>query len=389
MTLLTNRFLFAAVALLLVGGTAALALNAVPTSSILPEPEPAAPRQEVVESGTFMVWTARGLTQGFPEQARELPGVAGVTVVSGDVAELVASWQDGVRVDEPTPGFVVPLDALAIHPEPYASLVPGADLDDLRELSAGEALLGETSAALRGLGPGAILEFATGARVTVRAVVPDEAVGFAEIVVPLDGAHRLGVTTPRSMVVRYEGDPGYIEGALRRSADDGTGVRIRRPDEIDYFRHGGTVVPQVLLKERFGEFGYRQSGPGRVFEQEPRWIDAHLAAARLPVVGEVVCHREILPIVANALEEVVARGLEHTIDPGQYAGCWGPRLIAPGQGLSRHAWGIAIDFNAVDNAMGLRSSQDPRLVEIMTRRGFIWGGEWLIPDGMHFEMGVD
>ena len=30
--------------------------------------------------------------------------------------------------------------------------------------------------------------------------------------------------------------------------------------------------------------------------------------------------------------------------------------------------------------------QDPRLVRIMERHGFSWGGRWpTVPDGMHFE----
>ena len=28
---------------------------------------------------------------------------------------------------------------------------------------------------------------------------------------------------------------------------------------------------------------------------------------------------------------------------------------------------------------------DPRVVEVMERWGFEWGGRWLVPDPMHFE----
>jgi D-alanyl-D-alanine carboxypeptidase len=35
---------------------------------------------------------------------------------------------------------------------------------------------------------------------------------------------------------------------------------------------------------------------------------------------------------------------------------------------------------------GLSSRQDRRLVSIFERWGFTWGGRWLVPDGMHFEL---
>ncbi len=53
--------------------------------------------------------------------------------------------------------------------------------------------------------------------------------------------------------------------------------------------------------------------------------------------------------------------------------------------VSRHAWGLAIDLNAAANPYGERSTQDRRLVEVMERNGFAWGGRWATPDAMHFE----
>ena len=55
------------------------------------------------------------------------------------------------------------------------------------------------------------------------------------------------------------------------------------------------------------------------------------------------------------------------------------------QPLSRHAWGIAVDLNVDDNPRGSFSTQDARLVEIMRRHGFGWGGTWLVPDPAHYE----
>jgi hypothetical protein len=62
-----------------------------------------------------------------------------------------------------------------------------------------------------------------------------------------------------------------------------------------------------------------------------------------------------------------------------------PRLGVEGHELSRHAWGVAIDLNFGENSTGAADLQDPRLVEVMERWGFTWGGRWLVPDPAHFE----
>ncbi len=66
-------------------------------------------------------------------------------------------------------------------------------------------------------------------------------------------------------------------------------------------------------------------------------------------------------------------------------GCWNPRLIRADDGISRHAWGAALDLNVNANPTGLASAQDPRLVEVMQRWGFTSGAHWLVPDPSHFE----
>jgi hypothetical protein len=41
--------------------------------------------------------------------------------------------------------------------------------------------------------------------------------------------------------------------------------------------------------------------------------------------------------------------------------------------------------NADTNRFGSPPAQDPRLVQLLGRWGFTWGGNWIVPDGMHFE----
>ena len=57
----------------------------------------------------------------------------------------------------------------------------------------------------------------------------------------------------------------------------------------------------------------------------------------------------------------------------------------PTAGLSHHSWGIALDINVPQNPFGAEPDQDPDMVEVFERWGFIWGGDFILPDGMHFE----
>ena len=53
---------------------------------------------------------------------------------------------------------------------------------------------------------------------------------------------------------------------------------------------------------------------------------------------------------------------------------------------TRPGWGIAVDLNVEQgNLFGQTPHQDPRLVEVFERWGFLWGGTFIEPDGMHFE----
>jgi hypothetical protein len=84
------------------------------------------------------------------------------------------------------------------------------------------------------------------------------------------------------------------------------------------------------------------------------------------------------------LAEVVARGLAGTIH--STAGCYYPRFIAGTSSLSNHAFGLAIDINAPENARGTAGQMDRSVVQIFEKWGFTWGGTWHYTDPMHFEM---
>lgn len=396
----------AAVAGLVVGGLSMLALQApaanlpdTPPEDVAgqdeppvatPSASPSAPATEPADlvprdvGSLLLAWTRGGLPDGFAEQVAGLPGVGQVTTVAGDVVDLLGSRRaDGRVVDDLDDGWRVPLDVVAIDPTSYADLMPKGDREDLASLGVGEALLGATSARLRGLDVGDVLTLGGGHDLVVRGVVDDTLVGAAEVVVSRADAGRLGVDTDRFVLLTHRGDRSGLEQAIRELTD--RGLRVRAPGETPYLRHGDAVLPQALVKAEFGEFAYRPVGANDAIEQDPAWVADNLATVEVPVLGRVTCHRSILEPLAAALGDLEAQGLGHLVDPAQYAGCHAARMIAPDAGLSRHAWGVAVDLNADDNPHGARSRQDRRLVETFADHGFTYGGFWLVPDAMHFE----
>jgi D-alanyl-D-alanine carboxypeptidase len=343
-----------------------------------PAPEP---REQVM-----LVWTAGGLPPDLPERVATLPAVQRATVVDGDAINLVASFgADGVPIDALPPGLVIPLDALAIDPATYAPFFDKAAQARLRALRPGEALLGATSAALRRAGPGAVLQLDNGERVTVAGVVDDDVVGAAEVVVDRTTAPFVGIGKPRFLLASYDGDRSELERAIGALLPEGVRVRFRSRGETPYLRHADAVLPQALIKARFGEFAYRPPERDRFFDEDPAWARENIVAVQVPILGTIRCHRAVIPALEAALRELEQRNLAFLIDKSGYQGCWVPSVIPDGGGISRHSWGVAIDLNFSKNPTGLASAVDPRLVEVMDRWGFISGANWLVPDPGHFE----
>ena len=146
------------------------------------------------------------------------------------------------------------------------------------------------------------------------------------------------------------------------------------------------MLAPVRIKGLFGEFAARPL-PGGQLAIDPAWQRRHIATEPVPILGDVHCNGALFPQLRGALREVVKAGLAHLIKPNEYGGCFGPRFANrdPAQGISHHAWGIAIDLDVVENLYGHTPTMDPRIVAIFKRWGFNWGGDFLIPDGMHFE----
>jgi D-alanyl-D-alanine carboxypeptidase len=346
---------------------------------------PPAPRTPSVLLAWSRNGAQRGLDPALEPAATGLANVRATSLVRASTIDLVASRDmEGKPVDDLPAGWAIPLDAAAIDPSRHADFVPLADRAAVTDLGAGEALLGRTSARLRRLAPGGVIELAGGQSVVVSAVVEDASVGGAELAVDIPTGERLGLTTPRYLLVAYDGDRPAVEDRLRAALAPGSAVRFRGPGETPFLRHADAVLPQAQIKARFGEFSYRIGGGGG-FAQDPAWQAENIVTRRVPIIGAVRCHRGIVDALAGALAEIESAGLAGLVEQAGYDGCFNPRFVAGSDSVSRHAWGVAFDIGFGSNPTGLESVLDPRLVEIFRRWGFTSGDSWLVPDAGHFE----
>jgi hypothetical protein len=399
----TLRPAAAVIAGLVLGVVATLSLQGGTARTADRADRPTAPTSEPPE--TFLVWVPKGLPAGFGRMVAAMPVTGRVTTVAQDNTWLLRSWDSaGNEVDRPHGPFRIPLDTIAVDPRTFAEFLPAADRVVSQALVDGEGVLGATSAALRGLGPGAVLSFTRVEhpgverpgveRIRIAAVLPDEEIGAAELMVSRRTGRRIGVWTDRSLLltsapgrrVRAGRLQARLEGMVPDEAGPYGRVQVRAQGETPYFRPGDAVLPTVMLKSLFGEFAARlERGRPGYLDLDPAWTRSQLVTARVPELGVVTCHRSVMPQLRGAVRELVGRGLGELVET--YDGCFAPRFIGrdPSAMLSHHSWGIALDLNIAGNYYGVPPDQDPRLVAVMERWGFAWGGRFIVPDGNHFE----
>ena len=327
-----------------------------------------------------LVWAEGRVPSGVAGNAAHLQGARTVVVANG------TAWLPA-RGRAPR-GMAYPIDVSAANPRRYANVVAGAPAA-LRTLTPGHVLLGARSARLRGLHAGDRTDIG-GLRLRVAAIVPDTVIGDAEMfVTPADG-RRLHLPPDRYLLILPASASSWasIAAALRRAAPPGTRMRVRAPGTARVLHEASAVLTPLEEKLRFGEFAAMpHATPAGYLTIDPRWQATHLTTVAVPILGKVTCNRAFIPPLRAALRAVARQHLQRLINSQDYGGCYAPRLIPghPGQELSHHAFGSAIDINVHANPQGRRPHQDPRLIQIFARYGLTWGGRFLIPDGMHFE----
>ena len=337
----------------------------------------------------YLAWVPGGFDDpAFRQKMERLAGLDEAVVVAGDTLWLRRTEDaDGRVVDRPASPFAYPIDAFAVHADDYAPFVDGSVRDEIvGALREGKAVLGERSAKLRRLGPGGMLRFRTGS-VRVGAVVADEAVGWSEVLLNREVARDLGITHERYLLAQPSHDltrPAWKRLILPFVGDDR--LRVDVAGSTQYVRVASGVRPPIVIKEVFGEFAATPRSDDPAFLTiDPSWVERNIVATNVPLLGTVTCHRKLIPMVRGALYEVVSEGLSSEIKI--YSGCWAARTISrsPTAPPSTHAYGASIDINAPQNPYGTKPTMSREIVRIFESWGFNWGGDFLIPDGHHFE----
>ena len=277
------------------------------------------------------------------------------------------------------PAFpTIPVAAVVVDPEAYGKTAAAPELTD--QLARG-VVLAKTEARLRHASVGSQLHLVGGRTLQVAGVVDDSVLGGYELAAT-------AAQIPPPAGASYLLVPDSVDQRALRRATPEIGLRIVARTRNGFVSDDDTVLTQLQLKSRFGEFS-TGTVDGRL-RLDRKWISDWLASASLPQLGVVTCNRLVLPALRAAMVEVTQRGLGSTIDTADFrreGGCWSPRVVRLGDGgrISSHAWGVAVDINGDANVLGQAPHQDPRLVAIMRAHGFVWGGDFLRPDGEHFE----
>ena len=143
----------------------------------------------------------------------------------------------------------------------------------------------------------------------------------------------------------------------------------------------------VRIKLLFGEFQARpEPGNPGFLDLDPAWVKQNIDTQHVPLLGTVTCNVSLFPQLRGVVHELIDRGLQDTIH--SYSGCYSPRHInrIPSAGLSHHSWGIAVDLNVQQgNLSRTDAAPGPAAGRRVRAVGFVWGGTFIEPDGMHFE----
>jgi len=291
-----------------------------------------------------------------------------------------------------TPGGTRQLSVAGVDPLEFRPLAPAvtAQADFVWQgLLAGDIYLAHEEQPVLGVALGSDLSL-TGPLRTVAPRVGGLAANgtpnIASAVINLGEAQQLGIPGPSVMLIGTNAGVNIsaVSAAVQKVLP-GTTVTTIVP-LVDKALITGSAAEKLL-----GSFTYTSNANGSINE-DPAWVRANIVTRTVPILGSVTCNKLMFPQLVGALTELQDDGLAHLLNPAEYqshpGNCWQARYVnsIPSEGLSYHAWGIAIDLNRNENPLGGPSTQDPRLISIFERWGFRWGGLFYPPDPMHFEL---
>lgn len=306
---------------------------------------------------------------------------------------MVRITRAGVTVHAPPAGYLVPTVFIGMPRAALAGIM-GADVSSV--LTRDTVILNELGAEITGAIVGDVIAMSAKngsvQEFTIVGIRPYSQIGSSELVMNTDAVARLGATFDTEVVawgfssrdafdeaVRLSGLVGRHETKVSRSWDASS------PDR---------TLSTLVVKSLIGEPWYRFNSDGSI-SMHPEWEAANLPPARVVLNPTIPirarCHLQVAEAISAALADVVAAGLSAQIEVDNanlYGGCFNARFNRlSGQigSLSRHAYAIALDTNTVSNCQGCIPAMHCGVVRIFRKHGFAWGGNFLRPDGMHFE----
>jgi hypothetical protein len=306
-----------------------------------------------------------------------------VAHVAGPVT-AVYSTEQTLHSGEPAYPLT-PVATMLVDATSYAAATGQPALaDDLT----GGVVLAATEAQLRKEGTGDTVTLSDGRTFPITAVVPDQVLGGYEMATSDQVLTRPATQPAAYLLVGGMASVAALQKVMKAQLPTRT-IRVEAKTSNGFLSSYDTVLTQLEIKRRFGEFSLKQA-TGGAFIPDTSWTDTWIRTQDVPQLGEVECNKAILPDLVAAMKEITADNLGSLINTADFqyeGGCFNPRVarFSDGGSLSAHSWGIAVDINVDVNPLGGTPHQDPRLVAIMAKHGFTWGGKWLRPDGAHFE----
>lgn len=334
--------------------------------SVLNPADPVPPGLQATVSG--------GVSDTLVRSARIVPGVAKATRVT--LGKVVIHGDAGPSI----------VSVVAVDPTEYRDLAPEitSRADFVWEgLIQRRIFLAHEEQRRLGATPGEnIAVEGPAGRILLRigGVVANGSPNLGGLMMSLDRAQRLGLGEPNLLVVAVDEESGL------------NGIKEKLEGKLDGVNFGfmprsaRAFLAGPIARERLS-FSFT-SNPDGTITPDPAWVANNIVTTDVPILGSVRCNKIMIPQFRAALNELQQRGLAHTIETSEYAGCYVPRFIGrdPNKPLSMHAWGLAADINAASNPMGAPSKQDPKMVAVFESWGFRWGGRWSPPDAHHFEL---
>jgi hypothetical protein len=123
---------------------------------------------------------------------------------------------------------------------------------------------------------------------------------------------------------------------------------------------------------------------------EAKWMEIWTVPAALEkaipcLPTKIYINKLVRPHLEKTLQDLIAAKLHTEIVT--YDGCFNIRTKRGSSGISSHAFGIAVDFNAQTNPFRGKVTWSERFLTVWRNNGWICGADWsdASKDGMHFQ----